>query len=148
MMGIIYLMPIFQNWFRKIPNFFQLRNIISMTLSAQIFTLPILIYNFGYFSLVSPLTNVLILPLLPFIMGLGFIFAIAGIIWGPLGWLLSFPVWFLLTYLTKIVDWFSSFPFAPFFLEISWIWLLLSYLILGVITYRLQEKQKLKFLNY
>ena len=50
MIGIIYLMPVFQDWFRKIPAMFQLRNILAMTLSAQIFTLPILIYNFGYLS--------------------------------------------------------------------------------------------------
>ncbi|TET83778.1 MAG: ComEC family competence protein, partial [Candidatus Nealsonbacteria bacterium] len=50
MMGIIYLMPAFRSWFRKIPNLFQFRNILAMTLSAQIFTLPILIYNFGYMS--------------------------------------------------------------------------------------------------
>jgi len=148
MMGIIYLMPIFQNWFRKIPNFLQLRNIISLTLAAQIFTLPILIYNFGYFSLVAPITNILIVPFLPFIMGLGFIFAISGAIWQPLGWIFSLPSWFLLSYVTKIVNWFSSFSFAAFSLEISWIWLLFSYLMLGLITYRVQESQKLKFLRY
>jgi len=148
MMGIIYLLPIFRSWFRKIPNFFQFRNILAMTLSAQIFTLPILIYNFGYLSLVAPITNVLILPLLPLIMISGFIFGLLGMLWQPLGWILSWPAWFLLTYLIKVVDRFSSQSFASLTLEISWIWLLLLYLILGLITWRLNEKQKLKFLNY
>ncbi len=148
MMGIIYLLPIFRNLFRKIPNLFQLRNIISMTLSAQIFTLPILIYNFGYFSLIAPLTNILIVPLLPFIMGLGFVFGLVGLIWGTLGWVFSLPVGLLLVYLTKIVDWFSSFSWSAYTLQISWIWLIISYLILGLITWRLNEKQKLKFLEY
>jgi len=148
MMGIIYLLPTFRNWFRKIPNLFQFRNIISITLSAQIFTLPILIYNFGYLSLVAPVTNVLILPLLPFIMIFGFIFGLLGMFWQTLGWVFSWPAWFLLTYLTKIVDWFSSQSFASLNLEISWIWPILLYLILGLITWRLNEKQKLKFLEY
>lgn len=148
MMGIIYLLPIFRSWLRKIPNLFQFRNILAMTLSAQIFTLPILIYNFGYLSLVAPITNVLILPLLPFIMISGFIFGLLGMLWQPLGWVLSWPTWGLLTYLTKIVDWFSSKFFASLTLEISWIWLFLLYLILGVVTWRLQESQKLKFLKY
>ena len=148
MLGIIYLLPTFRDWFRKIPNFFQLRNILAVTLSAQIFTLPILIYNFGYFSLVAPVTNVLIIPLLPFIMIFGFIFGIAGLLWSPLGWILSWPSWFLLTYLTKVVDWFSIQSFASLTLEISWIWLFSLYLILGLITWRLNEKQKLKFLEY
>ncbi|MFH1462630.1 MAG: ComEC/Rec2 family competence protein [bacterium] len=145
-MGIIYLMPSFQNWLRKIPNSFQLRNILAMTLSAQIFTLPILIYNFGYFSLIAPLTNVLLLPVLSFIMTLGFIFALSGIILLPLAWLLSLPVWLLLTYLVKVVDWFAKLPLAVFSLEISWLWLVLSYFVLGLITWRLQKREKLRFI--
>jgi len=139
MLGIIYLSPIFQKY---------LGNILALTLSAQVFTLPILIYNFGYFSLVAPFTNVLIVPFLPFLMSLGFIFAVSGVIWQSLGWVLSFPAKLLLIYLTKIVDWFSSFSWSAYHLDISWIWLLVAYLILGLVTWRITEKQKLKFLNY
>jgi competence protein ComEC len=148
MLGIIYLLPIFQDWFRKIPNDFQLRSILAMTLSAQVFTLPILIYNFGYISFVALVTNILIVPGLYWIMLFGFLFVFSGVIWQPLGWLFSLPVWFLLTYLIKIVDFASKLPFAFKTLEISWLWLVISYLILGLITWRLQESQKSKFLKY
>ena len=148
-MGIIHLGPIFQDWLKKIPNTPQLKSILAMTLAAYLFTLPILIYNFGYFSLVALLTNLLIAPVLPFIMLFGFLFAISGLIFQPLGWILSWPVWGLLTYLTKIVDWFSGLPLAYLTFEnFRWFWLIISYLILGFLTWRLQEKQKLKFLNY
>ena len=120
--------------------------VAAMTLGAQIFTLPILIYNFGYVSAVAPITNILVVPLLPFIMGLGFIFGLAGIIWQPLGWILSWFSWLLLTYLVKIVDFFSQIP--PAYFKISWVWLLIFYLIFGVLIWRLRERQKLKFLNY
>ena len=161
-MGIIYLMPIFQYYFLKwFPvEWFQKRwwlswfpikflgGLLAMTLSAQIFTLPILIYNFGYMSSVAPISNILVVPLLPFIMGLGFIFGILGILWQPLGWLLSLPCWLLLTYLTKIINIFSKIPFAAPTFKISWVWLIIFYLVLGYFTWRLNEKQKLKFLNY
>jgi len=147
MMGIIYLLPIFRDWLKFIP-WKNPNSILAMTLSAYLFTLPILIYNFGYMSSVAPITNVLVVPLLPFIMVLGFIFGMIGMIFQPLGWILSWSCWLLLTYLTKVVDWFSSFSWASLTLEISWVWLAISYLILGLITWRLQEKQKLKFLNY
>ncbi len=140
MLGIIYLLPIFQIWLRKIPNHFQLRSILAITLSAQVFTLPILIYNFGYVSFIAPITNILIVPGLYWIILFGFIFAFLGAIWQPLGWIFSFPVWFLLTYLIKIVDFFSGFPFAFKSLEISWFWLIVFYLILSLIIWRLQEK--------
>jgi len=150
-MGIIYLRPIFQNWLKRIPEkeFINLRSIISMTFSAQIFTLPILVYNFGSISLVAPLTNVLILPLLPFIIGLGFLFGLIGIVFPILGKILSWPCWLLLTYITKIIDWFSELSFSSIILEnVHWAWLAVFYFILGFIVWRLREKQKLKFLNY
>jgi len=149
-MGIIYLGPIFRDWLKFIPEekFINLRSILVMTLSAQIFTLPILVYNFGRMSLVAPITNILILPSIYWIMILGFIFGLIGILWSPLGWILSWPAYLLLTYLIKIVDFFSQ-PWAFKTLEnVHWIWLAISYLILGLITWRLDESQKLKFLNY
>ena len=147
MMGIIYLLPFFQNLLNFIPSK-SIKGILSMTFSAYIFTLPILIYNFGYISLVAPITNLLIVPLLPLIMALGFIFALAGMVFQPLGWILSWPVWLLLTYLTKAVDFFSQSWAFKTLENVHWIWLIVFYLILGFIVWRLQESQKLKFLKY
>ncbi|PIS39549.1 MAG: hypothetical protein COT33_01345 [Candidatus Nealsonbacteria bacterium CG08_land_8_20_14_0_20_38_20] len=146
-LGIIYLLAIFRDWLKFIP-WENPKSILAMTFSAYLFTLPILIYNFGYVSFIAPITNILILPSLPFIMGLGLISGLGGIIFQPFGWISSWPCWLLLTYLIKIVDWLSSFPWSSYTLEISWIWLPISYLILGLITWRLNEKRKLKFLDY
>ena len=168
-LGIIYLSPIFRDWIHKwfilpnpaskfraglgkqeeIPNIFNFKDVLAMTLAAQVFTLPILVYNFGYISLVSPITNLLIVPILPYIMGLGFVFGILGVIFQPMGWILSWPSWLLLTYLTKIVDFFSWIPLAHLSIgNLHWAWLIISYLILGYVAWKLNKKQKLKFLNY
>jgi len=148
MMGIIYLLPIFRNWLKFI-HWENLKSILAMTFSAYLFTLPILIYNFGYVSLVALLSNVLIVPLLYSIMIFGFLFALLGIMSPPLGWILSFPVWILLTYVTKTVDWLSNIPLASLSLpNVHWIWPLISYLILGYFTFMLQKREKLKFLRY
>lgn len=148
-MGLIYLQPIFSAFFKKIPDFFQLRYNLSGTLAAQIFTLPLLIYNFGQISIVSPLTNILILPFLPLVTILGFIFSTIGIISEILGQVLSWPVHFLLTYLIKTIDWFSRIPWTTLtFQNVNFIFLLISYFVLTLLTWRLNEKQKLKFLKY
>lgn len=102
-----------------------------MTLAAQIATLPILVYNFGRISLISPLANILIVPALPYIMGAGFIFSLASIIWIGLGKILIWPVWFFFAYITKLVELLSNIPFAA--REISnvhWIWLVAYYILL------------------
>jgi competence protein ComEC len=147
MLGIIYLLPFFQEYLKFI-SWENLRDILAMTFSAYLFTLPILIYNFGYFSLVAPLSNLLIVPLLYWIMLFGFLFVLAGTLWSFLGWLLSFPLWLLLTYLIKIVDWFSQIPLASFSFKISWFWLFFLYLILIIFTCYLNKKYRLpKFLR-
>lgn len=149
MLGLVYLQPILSDFFRKIPNIFQLRYTLAATFSAQIFTLPILVFNFGRMSLVGPLINILVIPTLSFITILGFIFSILGIFLRPLGWFLSLPVWLFLTYIIKIVDYFSQFSLAAVTFEnVSGVWLMVFYLFLGYIAWRLQEKQKLKFLQY
>lgn len=151
MMGLIYLQPVFSDSLKKIPNpgFFPLRTTLSATLSAQVFTLPTLIYNFGYIPLISPITNILIVPFLAPITILIFIFGALGMIFWVFGWIFSWPTWLCLTYIVSIVDWFSKLPFASMSIKnVHWIFLIISYLILGLITWRLNEKQKLKFLNY
>ncbi|MFH1714149.1 MAG: ComEC/Rec2 family competence protein [Candidatus Nealsonbacteria bacterium] len=148
MMGIVYLLPSFQKTFRKLPNIFQLRDIVSVTLSAQVFTLPLLMYNFGYFSLVSPLSNILIVPFLPLIMVSGFVLAVLGVAWQPLAWTFTFLVWPLLTYLAKITDWFSGFPFSAIFLEISVFYLLALYFIILMAAWFFKRRQELNFFEF
>lgn len=150
MLGIIYLLPFFRNQLKFIPEekFLNLRTVLAMTLSAQIFTLPILIYNFGYMSSVAPLTNILIVPLLSFILGFGFLFGLVGMFLPFLGWILSWPCWLLLTYLVGLVNWFSNIPFSSLSLKISWHWLLGSYAVLALFVWKLRQKQKLRFLQY
>ena len=149
-LGIVYLGPTFKNWLEFMPEqkFINLRSIISMTLAAQIFTLPILVYNFGRISLVAPLTNLLIIPVLYWIMLFGFMFVLAGIIWQFLGWIFSFPCYFLLTYLTKMIDLFSKPWAAKTFDNIHWFWLIISYLVLGFLVWWLKKRERLKFLKY
>jgi len=73
-LGIMLFLPIFQHLSRNIPKKLQdVRDLMGMTVAAQILTLPILIFNFGYVSLVSVVTNILVVPILPFLLGLGFI---------------------------------------------------------------------------
>ena len=145
-LGIIFLQPIFSNWFRKIikPEFkiFPVRTTLSATLSAQVFTWPILIYNFGYISLVSLITNILIVPILAPLTVLIFLFGLVSMPFYFLGWIFYLPVWLGLAYLVKIIDIFSSIPFASLGMEnIHWLWLLVSYLILilGLVVWRLKK---------
>jgi competence protein ComEC len=137
-LGIIYFSQFF---FEKMKNFPKLiKESLTSTLSAQIFTFPILIYNFGQISLISPFTNVLILPLLPTITILGFIFSFFGMIWEILGYLFSFPCWLLLSYLLKVVELCSKIPYSFLTLKVNFLFLLISYSILIPLALYLNKK--------
>jgi len=127
------------------PEF--LRQALSITLAAQIFTLPILIFNFGYVSLYAPITNLLVEPVVPFITIYGFILAIAGAISSALGWVLFFPIWLALTFLLKVAELFSALPGAAVNFKIGFIWLAVSYIVLAAIVWKIKQKEKLDFLN-
>ncbi len=147
-MGLIYLQPILAVFLRKVPNFFQLNYSLTATLSAQAFTLPILIYNFGRLSLVGSLANILIVPLITFITILGFIAALAGMTFLPLGYVLSLPLWLLLTYILKLTDYFSGLSFASLVLrDVPWFLPVVLYAILAYLIWRWREKEKLKILK-
>ena len=148
-MGLVFLQSKLSDAFGAIPDWFQLRNNLSATLAAQIFALPILIYNFGQISLLSPITNILILPFVPIITILGFVSMVVAVFWQGLGQFLSWPVWLMLTYLMKIIKLFSNFSWASLvFRNVSWIFLFVFYSFLSLAVWRLNKNQKTQFLKY
>jgi competence protein ComEC len=79
LLGIVYLKPAFEKLLnlnlKSNPGFLSWRENLLTTFSAQVLVAPILIMNFGQFSLTSLLANVLILSAIPFTMSLGFLAA-------------------------------------------------------------------------
>lgn len=146
--GLIYLQPFFVRWLRKLPNFFQVRTSLSSTLAAQVFTFPLLLYNFGQFSLIAPLTNVLILPSLLYLTMGAFLFSLLAIFSSFLGQVLSWPFQLLLRLIMQIIEFFSQFSWASANLQVDWLFILISYSFLSFLVWRLKEREKLRFLRY
>ena len=119
-LGIVIFTPLFQRLFRpieRIPFTILIIEAISVTLAAQIATLPIFATSFNLISVIAPIANLLTVPLLGALILLGIMLCITGSIALPLGILcgwISFP---LLKYIIFIVSWCSSLPDA--FLNVS-----------------------------
>lgn len=146
--GLIYFAPIFLKLFKNLPNFLGFRINLASTLSAQAFTLPVLLYNFGQFSLIAPITNVLILPAIPLLTVVGFLFSFLGIFCEVLARVASLPGQVLLMIIMKIIDFFAFFPFISTQIQISGFFVLVSYILLAIFVWYLRKKQKLWFLDY
>jgi competence protein ComEC len=110
--GLIYLSPLLERPFAWLPNHFQIRESFIATASATIFTLPLILFQFGRLSLVAVIVNILILPVIPFAMGVGFLSGLFSYIFQPLATVLSWIVWLMLSYIIQVAKIFSQLSFA------------------------------------
>jgi competence protein ComEC len=97
-------------WVRPVSSF--LNDALVVTTAAQITTLPIILYNFRQLSLVTLLTNLLILPAQPAVMLWGGVATVAGLLWLPLGRVLGWVAWLFLTYTIGVVKLTAAVPYA------------------------------------
>jgi len=87
-----------------------LGEMVMETLSAQLTTLPIILYIFKTTSLMALPANVLVVPLIPLAMLLSFVAGIAGMLIAPLAGWLAWPATILLTYLIDVATMFARVP--------------------------------------
>jgi competence protein ComEC len=85
---------------------------LVLTTCAQLTTLPIIAYNFGTLSLVTLLSNVLILPAQQGVMLWGALATLGGLAWLPLGRALGWVAWLFLAYTIWVVEWTADLPRA------------------------------------
>ncbi|MDD3292874.1 MAG: ComEC/Rec2 family competence protein [Candidatus Pacebacteria bacterium] len=136
-LGIIVLGSVFNYWLRGI-NIKWLREVLAMTISAQIFVLPILVINFGYFSLISLVSNILVFAVLPVIMILGILFPLLGLVSSFLSWIGAMVLSIFLSYLIIVIDCSAMFPLAKLEIPI----LLFFILYIPIILFALFQKRK------
>lgn len=72
-MGLIYLSQPVSKFFSFLPEFFEIRNSIALTVSATLCVFPVMAISFGSLSIFAPISNLLVLPFLPVFMALSFI---------------------------------------------------------------------------
>ncbi|MDP3764380.1 MAG: ComEC/Rec2 family competence protein [bacterium] len=108
--GIIY----FKNFWARVLFWVPTkpaRELVVLSMAAQTTTWPIILYNFGTLSVISPIANIFVVPLLNPIMflGLGFV----TVFWSSyLAQIFLWPVWLILKVNIKIVEFFASFSWA------------------------------------
>ncbi|MFA6993518.1 MAG: ComEC/Rec2 family competence protein [Patescibacteria group bacterium] len=125
--GMMVFTERIENLFDKLPfaitNTLGFRDSLIMTLAAEVATLPLIIYQFGLFSVVAPLANVLIAPVVTPIMILGAAVSAVGLVSLSLAKVLFWPVWLLLWYFLAVVEELASWRGAAIGgIEVGWWW--------------------------
>lgn len=145
-LGIIYFYPAI-NYFLKIERLSKISKnflkIFIITISAQIFATPILATNFSQISIISPISNLLILWTLPILM-IAILFGIILSLALPnISLLLFIPASFILKYITTITKLLIKIPYSS--IEINYlnpIFIIFYYIIIIWIIIKFNKKQK------
>ncbi|MDQ1284496.1 MAG: hypothetical protein QG620_844 [Patescibacteria group bacterium] len=119
-LGIVYLYPLFQDNLIKKYKTFGITEMLILTLSAQAFVLPIILFNFGRLSLISPLANILVLPIIPLTMLFGFLAALAGFLFTSLATVLAWLAYLPLKYETLIIKYLAGLRYASIEAGLPW----------------------------
>lgn len=121
-MALIWLITIeksINNQLKFLPNLLKIRESISSTLSVIIFTIPIVLINFWKISVISIITNILVLPIIPINM----LFWWLSIIWYYINTKLWIMIWYIsylsLKYVLFIVGFFWKLSIATINIDLT-----------------------------
>lgn len=140
--GVIYVAPCIYSFFdRRLKKESSLLKIFAQTLGAQLMTAPMLVMMSGQLSLWGVITNILILPLVPFIMAGGFLVILCGLMLPSLGFLLSLPLHRVLQFVYEVIMHGGNLPY--FIISFPFVWAIVYYGLVGWWMYRVRTRAKL-----
>ena len=128
-LGIIYISPVLQVMFKKIPD--EITIYLIPTLAAIIAVTPIIAINFDRVSLIAPITNLLVLPIIPLTMLIGFIALVVSWINIYIAQALGWIVWVFLEWILQVANYLSKLHFLT--LSVEWFNLLFAILYYGIV---------------
>ncbi len=99
LLGLTFIQPVL----RKSSNRLLKSENFSATLACQLATLPIIMANFGEYNLFSPFINFLILPVVPYILGIGLLAAFFSLFSRVIAYLLALISYPFLWYLSRLL---------------------------------------------
>ncbi len=112
LLGIVYLMPVLQKLLKiSDKGFLDWKENLLTTVSAQLAVVPLLLGNFGVFSLSSFAANILILSAIPATMALGFIMGAVGLVSEFFAGIVGLMANIFLAYELWVIELFSKITF-------------------------------------
>jgi competence protein ComEC len=117
--GLIELAPLLNKLFKRVPHVLAIRESMQMTVAAQIAAAPVIALLFDRLSLIAPLANLLIAPVLPLAMLFGALGTLISFVSLPLGLLIMYGGWTCLQWIIWIAKLCAALPFASVHITIS-----------------------------
>ena len=103
-LGILFTQDFFKKIFSFLPNFLSLRDACVLTFSAFAWLFPVLFFQFGQVSLLTPIANMLVAWTIPLIMLWGAFLLLIDTFSQSIAFILSYPIWILLRFDIWVVE--------------------------------------------
>ncbi len=137
-LGLVLGAPLISRSLTYVPEAFQLREIAAATIATQCAVLPLLLFHIGSVSIIAPIVNMLVLPLVPAAMLVAFIAGLCGIVSPILAAPVSWVATHILGYVFFVVMIAHSIPYATIDLPPVEPWVpALLYAALGATVWRM-----------
>ena len=138
--GVLILAPLITAKFKlKLP---LIGSVAIESLSAQIMTLPIIMFTFGRASVVGLIANIVIVPMVPFAMLFSMIAGLAGMVFPVIAAWFALPARAILDLMLFLANWFSHWPAAQIATSINAANMLILYLIILIFVAGLRKHLK------
>lgn len=139
--ALIYVAPILESRIPFGSRDSLFKGILVATLSTQIVVLPLILFKSGVLSLIAPISNLLILPLIPTTMFFGAVTGIVGSISSVLALPFAYVSYLLSGFELWFVKFFAELPLTSIEIKFFPVWLLiLSYAFLIWLYFRFRLK--------
>lgn len=132
-LGISYIFPIIKKYLEKIKvtNKFKIRDILGVTLAAQISTGPIAAFHFGVLPILGIMANLLVLWTLPFLIASIILAIFLSFIFSKFIVFIFFIPMATIDYIILVSGLVSKIPLAFFEVNLNIVFLLVYYVLLG-----------------
>ncbi|WP_232510254.1 DNA internalization-related competence protein ComEC/Rec2 [Paenibacillus crassostreae] len=132
-LGLMVYVPLIMPMLSKLPRKFA--PVLGVTVIAQFVSFPLTIYYFNQFSLLSVVANLLLVPLISFVvLPLGMVSLVLGILWMPLGKGLAWVAQCLDNVTFTFVEWMNLHQaFITIWPSPSILWICCYYILLYVL---------------
>jgi len=142
LVGVMILAPAVMRWLWGEKKIGVLKSVAVISLTTSVTTLPILMFYFGRVSVVSLVTNILVLPAVPWMMlgsfltGFFALFApfVAGFFGFLTEWMLRVNLW--------VMEYFGSFEWAEREVSVGMVGVVVIYVAIGGLIWFLKWRNK------
>jgi len=140
--GVLIIAPLLQKKFLDEENPKVVSGLVVETISAQVMTLPLILYIFHDSHFLALPANVLVVPFIPVAMLFSFVAGIAGMVIPSFAGWVALPAKLILTYIIDIATFFARVPKMKFSISFPAYGLFIMYGSITFVTLVLWRKAK------